>query len=335
MARKKWISSLILVLMVIVLAACNSAEGESSSNNKKITIKVATTSGKDSLIYDAAVLFKEKVEERSNGNMKVTIYDNGQLGKDATVLDALKSGSIEMSIPSSVLTTKAPEFGVFDIPFLFDDRSKVETIANGDIWNKDLKSLLPEHGLVGLGFWENGYRQITNNTRPINTPEDLEGIKLRVPDSAIRVAMFKELGANPTPMDLNEVFTALQQGVVDGQENPLSTTNGVKLQQVQKYLSMTNHVYTPVYLVSSKKWYDKLSKEDQELLTKAADEVGNEIRKKGEDIDEKLIKQFEEEGVKVNTADMEAFKKQTEPIIELFYKEMDKEFVDKVIEAAK
>lgn len=334
MSRGKLMSSILVVICLCFLVACNS-EKSGKASDSAINIKVATTSGEGSVIYDAAVMFKEKVEERSNGDITVTLYPDGQLGKDGTVLDALKSGSIEMSIPSSILATKSPEFGVFDIPFLFKDRSKVEEIANGDIWHKDLKPLLHQHGLVGLGFWENGYRHITNNERPINTPEDLKGLKLRVPDSAIRVAMFKELGANPTPMDLSEVFTALQQGVVDGQENPLPTIKGANLQQAQKYLSITNHVYTPVYLVSSKKWYDKLSTEHQELLTEIAEEVGNEIRKEGEAIDNAIIEEFKEAGLEVNVADVQAFKEKTKPILELFYKDIDKEFVDKVLEAAK
>lgn len=310
-------------------AATNAKPGE-----PRLSFRVAFPSGKGSMLYEAGELFKKKVEEKSNGEMEVKLFGDGQLGKDLAVLDSMKMGSIEMSIPSSVLAQKSAEFGVFDIPFLFADRTKVAQIANGEVWEKDLKGLLPQHGLVGLGFWENGFRQISNNKKPIQSPEDLAGIKVRVPDSKIRVAMFKELGANPTPMDFSEVFTALQQGVVDGQENPLPTMKGGKFEEVQKFLSITNHTYTPAYLVASKIWFDKLSPEDQKFLTDIAVEVGNEIRIRGEQEDKELLGFFKDKGMQINEANIQAFKDKTKPVVQLLHDKIDPAFIEKVIKAA-
>ncbi|MBP1933864.1 TRAP transporter substrate-binding protein [Ammoniphilus resinae] len=312
----------------------SSSSSSEKSGEPRLSFRIAFPSGKGSMLYEAADLYKKKVEEKSNGAIEVKIFPDGQLGKDLAVLDALKLGSIEMSVPSSVMATKSPEFGVFDIPFLFEDRTKVAQIAHGEIWEKDLKGLLPQHGLVGLGFWENGFRQITNNKHPINTPADLAGLKIRVPDSKVRVAMFKEIGANPTPMDFSEVFTALQQGVVDGQENPLPTIKGGKLEEVQKYMSITNHTYTPAFLVASKVWFDKLSPEDQKFLTDVANEVGDDIRKLGEEEDTKLLDYFKEKGLEINTANIKSFKEETKPVVKLLEDKIDPAFIEKVVKAA-
>ncbi|MCL6517434.1 TRAP transporter substrate-binding protein [Alicyclobacillus sp.] len=333
------------VALGLALTACGSTAKPAASQNTAgggggggsqnvVKIRLAFVSGKGSMPYDAAQMFKKEIEEQSHGHIQVTVYSDGQLGQDLNVLNALKSGSIEMDIPSTVMAQVIPEFGVFDIPFLFKDRDAVAKIAHGDIWNKDLKAKLDEKGFVGLGFWENGYRQITNNKRPIYKPDDLKGLKLRVPDSKIRVALFKELGANPTPMDLTEVFSALQQGVIDGQENPLATIKGSKFQEVQKYLSITNHVYTPSYLIASKVWFDKLSPDDQKLIQQVADHVGDEIRQEGATVDNQIIEEFKKAGMQVNQADIPAFQAKVGPVIDLMKQQIDPAFVDKVIKEA-
>lgn len=306
---------------------------QSESKSPSLSFRLATTSGKGGAIYEGAVKYAEIVKERSKGAIEVKIFPDGQLGKDLSVLDAHKSGSIEMSLPSTVMAQKSPEFGVFEIPFLFENREKVAQIANGPIWNEDLKPLMEKDGLVGLGFWENGFRHITNNIRPINTPEDLKGIKLRVPESKFRVAAFKEFGANPTTMDFSEVFTALQQGVVDGQENPLVQVEAGRFYEVQKYLSLTNHTYTPAYLVASKIWWDKLTAEQQKILSEAAVEAGDWTRKYGSEAEDKLLQKYKESGMQVNTANVKSFQEKIGPVIEIVKESIDPAFVDKVIKA--
>ena len=347
----------IVVVLAVALAACggnsapaqseqgasssaNTSAGSGSSGQKgngepEISVRVAFGPGKGSLPYDTVVIFKEKVEERSNGRIEIKMFPDSQLGSDSAVLDALKLGTIEMTLLSTALASKVPEFGVFDIPFLFADRSKVERIAHGEVWEQDLKGKLPAQGLVGLGFWEAGFRQITNNVRPINEPADLKGLKIRVPESQVRMAMFSHFGANPVPMDFGELFSGLHQGVVDGQEGPLSNTQSAKLDEVQKYLSITNHNYSPAYLLASKKWFDTLSPEDQQLLTDAAQEAGDEIRDRAENLDKELIEYFKEKGMEVNTANIVAFQAEIGPVTDLVKEQIDPAFVDKVIEHAK
>jgi len=305
-----------------------------SGSEATLTLRLATTSAKGGALYEGAMKYAEIVKEKSNGTIEVQVFPDGQLGKDLSVLDGQKTGTIEMSLPSTAMAQKSPEFGVFDIPFLFENREKVQNFANGEIWKSDLLPLFEKHGLVGLGFWENGFRQITNSKHPINKPEDLEGIKLRVPESKLRVAAFKVFGANPTTMDFSEVFTALQQGVVDGQENPLGQIEAGRFYEIQKYLSITNHTYTPGYLVASKMWWDKLTPDQQKILSEAAIEAGDFSRTYGKQADEDLLKKFKDAGMEVNEADVKSFQAKVQPVIDELKKSIDPGFVDKVVKAA-
>jgi len=348
MKRNRIFSSLLVVVLAIALMGCGTTPAakpadkpadktETSDAAKKpsVTMKLSTTSSKGGAHYEGAIKFKELVEKNSNGDMEVQVFPDGQLAKDLAAIDAHKTGAIEMSLPSTVMAQIDPKFGVFDIPFLFKDSAAVKKFAHGPMWEEDFQPLFDKYGMVGLGFWENGFRQITNNVRPINVPEDLKGIKMRVPESKLRVAMFKEFGANPSTADFSEVFTALQQGVFDGQENPLTQIEAGRFYEVQKYLSITNHTYTPAYLVASKVWFDKLTTEQQEIIKKAAVEAGDYSREYGSKIGDELIAKFKKAGMIVNTADGEAFQAKTKPVIDLLKKSIDPAFVDKVVKAAK
>ena len=308
---------------------------DSSSNGDgsepKVTFRLSTTSSKGGAMYEGAMKYAELVKERSNGEIEVQVFPDGQLAKDLSALDAHKTGTIEMSIPSTVMAQKSPEFGVFDIPFLFANREKVQEFANGTMWKEDFQPLFEKDGLIGLGFWENGFRHITNNIRPINTPEDLDGVKLRVPESKLRVAAFKEFGTNPVTMDFSEVFTALQQGVVDGQENPFVQIEAGRFYEVQKYLSLTNHTYTPGYLVASKVWFDKLAPEHQKILKDVAVEVGDWTREYGAQAEGELLEKFKQAGMEVNEADVAAFQAKVAPVIDTLKETIDPAFVDKMI----
>jgi len=208
-------------VLAIALIGCGttavdkSADTSDAAKKPSVIIKLSSSANQGSAHYEGAIKFKELVEQRSNGDMEVQVFPDSQLAKDLAAIDAHKTGSIQMSLPSTVMAQIDPKFGVFDIPFLFKDAAAVAKFANGPMWTEEFQPLFEKYGMVGLGFWENGFRQITNNKLPINTPEDLKGIKMRVPESKLRVAMFKEFGANPSTADFSEVFTALQQGVFD------------------------------------------------------------------------------------------------------------------------
>lgn len=332
------------VTLGLLLSGCGSSQPAAQANTsgsapaaaaeKKVSIRLAYPTGNGSAQDMGAKFFKEALEKSSNGRITVNLFGDGQLGKDTAVMDALKLGSIEMTNVSTPLQTKVKEVGAFDLPYLFKDRKAVAKVANGPIWQEISKKLEPQ-GMVGLAMLENGYRQISNNKRPIVTPADLKGIKIRVPEGDVRMLTFKSYGANPTPMNLSEVFSALQQGVVDGQENPLVTIETSRFDEVQKYLSLSNHVYTPSYLVASKLWWDKQSKEDQKLMMDAAKVSGDKIFAWGEAQDKKSIETLKSKGMTVNEVDFNAFVEASKPVYDKVKETLGADFVEKLLQAVK
>ncbi len=286
----------------------------------------------DSLISLQTDEFAKRVNEALKGRVEVKVFHASQLGSDEEMLKGIKVGVLEMFEPSTVMSTVDPKFGVFEMPYLLKDRVQVKRVAEDPQVKKLLFEPLPEKGLRILGMWENGFRVITNNARPIVKPEDLKGIKLRVPGGVWRVKMFKAYGANPTPLAYSEVFAALQAGVMDGQENPFAQIYGGKFYEVQKYLSLTDHVYTPSYAVISERFWKTLPPDVQQVLAKIAVEVGDYGRKEGARMDEDLMGKMQKY-LKINEADKEAFVKASKPIYDEFTKEVQggKELVDRIM----
>ncbi|MGI9492867.1 MAG: TRAP transporter substrate-binding protein, partial [Geminicoccaceae bacterium] len=220
-----------------------------------IEIRFGTVNDPGGVQYESGAEWVKRINEAAGDAVKADIYGSSQLGNDKEMLQKVKLGTQEVAQPSSIMSTIQAEFGVFEMPYIIKDRVHAGCVAR-EIVMPDLAPKLEEQGYKLLAVWENGFRSISNNVRPINTPEDLQDIKLRTPKSVWRVKMFESYGANPTPMPFSEVFVALQTGVIDGQENPYANINAAKFQEVQKYLSETNHVYTPSFPTASKKLFD-------------------------------------------------------------------------------
>ena len=269
----------------------------------------------DSPFDHGARHFKELVEARFPGQVEIRIFGTGQLGEDKEMLEGLRLGTLEMHVPSSVLHLVAPEFGVFDLPFLVEDRDHFERIAASEIGTGLEETLRRDHGLTLLAFWENGFRVITNNVRPVVTPADLDGIRLRTPKDPERVRLFETLGASPTSMSFGEVFSALRQGVVDGQENPLAQLTAARLHEVQRYLSVSNHVYTPAYPVMRTAWLEDLPEELQTGLREAAIETGDWLRDFLAGEDARLLAELDGQ-LAVNEVDHPAFAAAASPVFE-------------------
>lgn len=217
--------------------------------------------------------FKETVEAKSGGKIKVNIFLNGALGSDQAVVSALKGGTIEMAVMNSgILASEAKELAIFDFPFLFANEKESDAIVDGPV-GKKMHALLEAKGIVGLSYWELGYRHITNSKRAITTVEDIEGLKLRVIPNPINVDWVRALGANPTPLPFPEVYGALEQKAIDGQENPLTVINANKFFEVQKHVLLSNHQYNPQSVVISKKFWDGLDAAQKKILSDAAQEA--------------------------------------------------------------
>jgi len=289
-----------------------------------------------SLFAASAEEFAKRANARLGGKAKVVVFGSSQLGGDKELLQKLKLGTVDIALPSTVMSSEADLFGVFEMPYLVKDRAHMRRIESEVFW-KSLAPAAEAKGLKVIAVWENGYRHITNSKRPINTPADLQGIKLRVPEGKWRVKMFQAYGANPSPMKFSEVFTALQTGVMDGQENPFTQIYSAKFQEVQKYLSLTGHVYTPAYAtVGAKKWAS-LPADVRGTLEAVAKETQSFVYDKAARDDEELLGKNKAAGVQVNTPNKDAFIAASKPVYEDFAKEVKgaKEVIDRAIALGK
>lgn len=292
----------------------------------------------DSPAGQATRYFAEQVGRLSDGKMKVKTYGNGALGSDEQMQNALIGGSQEMTFVSTApLAGMVKEFGVFDLPFLFDDEKVADYVLDGQEGRK-LLDKLTDKGLIGLLYWENGFRNITNSRHAITKAEDLDGIKLRVMQNQVALSVFKGLGANAIPMPFTELFTALETKTVDGQENPLSTIQTSKFYEVQPYLTISNHVYTPFVLLASKKWWDGLSADEQGVLREAAKESQTFQRKASREGTVAALAYLKGQGVKVaefSSAEKEKIRNDLAPVLAELKDKIGASTVDAIMGEAK
>jgi tripartite ATP-independent transporter DctP family solute receptor len=254
-------------------------------------------------------LFKRYVEEKTNGGVQVALYYNSQLGGERESVEQVKSGSLEMATASAgPLTTFNSKFMVLDIPFAFDSYEIAWGVLDGPMGQKLLESS-EGLGLRGLAYLENGFRHVTNNVRMVNGPDDLKGIKIRTMEAPMHMENFKALGANPTPVPWTELYLTMQQKVVDGQENPLANIWEVKMFEVQKYTSLTGHIYDPMPLVVNLAWFNKLPREHQAAIEKGALLAQNYSRFVNKDREDKIAAKLTAKGMKVNDVSAEGKEK--------------------------
>ena len=263
--------------------------------------------GKPGSLFEISVNeFAARANEKLAGKATVVAFGSSQLGKDKELLQKLKLGTLTFSLPSTVMSTVADEFGLFEMPYLVKSREHMARIEDEILWEQ-IAPAAEAKGYKILAVWENGFRHITNNVRPINLPADLDGIKLRTPKGTWRVKMFQSYGANPTPMSFSEVFTALKTGVIDGQENPFAQIYSGKFQEVQKYLSLTGHVYTPAYVLVGKDHWESLPADVQQILEETAKENQAFVYEQAAALETDLLQKLKDGGIAVNEADKDAF----------------------------
>jgi TRAP-type transport system periplasmic protein len=254
----------------LALAAVGAATAQ---DIRERTIKFALSSPDGHPAVAGMKKFSELVSAKSGGKMTVKLYLNGVLGSDQANVSAIQGGTIEMAVMNTgILASVAKELAIFDFPFLFANEKESDALVDGPV-GKSLHAKLDAKGLIGLSYWELGYRQITNSKRAINKVEDIDGLKLRVIPNPINVAWVKALGANPTPLPFPEVYPALEQKAIDGQENPISVIASNKFWEVQKFLALTNHQYNPQSVIFSKKIWDTLNAAEKKILNDSADEA--------------------------------------------------------------
>ncbi|MEB8389089.1 TRAP transporter substrate-binding protein [Rhodobacteraceae bacterium KMM 6894] len=296
-----------------------------------MTMKFGHVGAPGSLFEATADNFAECVNGAMGDKVEMQTFGSSQLGNDKEMLQKLKLAQIDFSLPSSVMSSVDDRFGIFEMPYIITSRDHMRAVQ-GEMMDV-FQAAANDNGYHIVGLAENGFRHITNNVRPINVPADLEGVKLRTPNGVWRLKMFQEYGANPTPMAFSDVFTALQTGVIDGQENPYAQIASAKFQEVQKYLSITGHVYTPAYILASKKKFDALPADIQAGLTDCANQTQDFTYETAAEMEKTLLKEIEDAGVEVNTADKAAFIEASKPIYMQFAAEVDgaQEMIDTVL----
>jgi TRAP-type transport system periplasmic protein len=272
---------------------------------KSHNFKVAFVQNIDHPHGIGAKKFGELLEQKSGGKMKAKAFGGGSLGGDAQVISSLQGGVVEMTLVSpGLLTGLIKEFSVFDLPFMFTSYREVDAVMDGPVGTR-LLDMLTDKGLIGLGYWDHGFRNITNARRPINRMEDISGLKVRVIQIPIFIDTFSALGANPVPLPFPELYTALETGTVDGQENPFASIETSKFYEVQKYAATTGHVYNPLVAIFSKKIWDKLTEDERRIVQEAATEAGLYERKVSREANEKSMQTLRGEGMQITELSVE------------------------------
>ncbi|WP_310614814.1 TRAP transporter substrate-binding protein [Limnohabitans sp.] len=286
-----------IFIKTVIATVAMAAMGIASAQVK--TIKFANQNNAGHPIVQGMEKFKDIVEKNSGGKLKVNIFPGGTLGSDQANVSAIQGGSLEMaSMNSGIFASQVKDFGVFDFPFMFASTKEADAVVDGP-FGKKMHAKLEEKGLIGLAYYELGFRHLTNGKRPINKVSDIEGLKLRVIPNPINVDWVKALGANPTPLPFPELYAALEQGAVDGQENPIPTINSAKLYEVQKNLTLTGHQYNPQSVVISKKFWDALSAAEKKIVADAAIESAKFQRETARALEASLLANLKKNGMQV------------------------------------
>jgi tripartite ATP-independent transporter DctP family solute receptor len=302
----------------------------STSVSAQTEMRINISIGQNSHYGVAIDAFAKEVEARTGGRYKIKTFYNGALGAERESIEAIQLGTHELTMTSSgPVPNFVPETRILDIPFLFRDKAHARAVLDGPI-GQDLLSKFETKGIKALGWAENGFRHMTNNKRPVNTPDDLKGLKMRTMENPVHIAAYKGFGIVPTPMAFTEVFTALQQGTVDGQENPLSVITAAKFEQVQKHLSLTGHVYSPAVILMSKAAFDKLSADDKKHFLAAAAEGIKANRARVDDDDAKGVADLRAKGMQVIEVDKSKFQAALTPVFAEFAKQFGQANLDKI-----
>jgi len=320
----------LVCLVVLGLLFVAGTEGSIAADIKERDLKYAVLYNIDHPHGLGAQKFADLVSQKSGGKIKVKIYAGASLGGEIAVVSSLQGGTIEMSaIGTPQLVGLIKEYAVLDFPFLFSDEKEADAVVDGPI-GKGFLERLPQKGLIGVAWWEHGFRNLTNSRRPVAKLEDIQGLKVRVQQNAVAIDAFNALGANAVPMPFPELYTALENKAVDAQENPFNSIEVAKFYEVQKYLSVTKHNYTPLILLVSKKFWDKLSADEQKVLQDSASEARRYQRKVNRELDEKSLQTLKAKGMEVNVVspqEIARMREKVKPVVDKYTKEVGEALV--------
>lgn len=322
-------------IFAAVAALVMAASGGAAAQDK--TLRVAYVQKPDHPHGLGVQRFADLVQKKSGGKIAVKTFGNAALGGDVQVQSAVQGGTVDMTVViPSLLTGMVKDFVLLDLPFLFNDYAEADAVLDGPVGRKMLAKL-PDHGLIGLGYWDHGFRIVTNSKQPITKIEDFAGLKIRVPQSNISIETFNALGSNALPMPIPELYTALETKAVDGQENPYAAVEALKFNEVQPYASATRHAYNPLVVIFSKRTWDRLSPDERKIIQDAANEAGAYERKVSREANDKSANDLRAKGMKINAIapqEIVRMREKAKPVTVKFEKEggeaLAKEMYDEI-----
>lgn len=329
----------LLMVMVFVLAGCGGTQQKAPEQKAAGKVmKIGSVNPKERALSKGFYKFKEIVEKETNGAIRVEVFTDGVLGDDRRTLEGLQIGSIQGStVSTGPISAFAPSIAVFDLPFLFKDRATAYKVLDGPIGQEQLDKLADQK-FIGLCYWENGVRHLSNSRREVDTLEGIKGLKIRTMESPIHVEIWKALGANAMPMSMSQLYTALEQKVVDGQENPLANIQTNKFEEVQKYVTLTGHVYGASPFMISKAFWDTLNDQEKALMKKAAIEARDYERKLAQEEDDVATKYLLSKGMVISELKPGEKDKMRAAVKDIYEKQkpiIGEALVNKVLEATK
>ncbi|MBN2875760.1 MAG: TRAP transporter substrate-binding protein [Spirochaetales bacterium] len=296
-----------------------------------IDIKLAHVVNEQDSFHLAATQFKERVEKYTNGQVKVTLYPNAVLGDERTLLERMKMGIVDAGIiTAGPIINFLPRFGAMDLPFLFRDPEHAYKVLDGPL-GQSLFDEMESQGWKGLAWAERGFRNLTNSKKPVRSPADLKGLKIRLMQNPVYVDSFKALGANAVPMAWTEALTALQQKTIDGQENPLNVIVSFKLYESQKYMSITRHAYAPAPIIMSLKTWNKLNATQQAAVVRAAKEAAQFERDFNNSSEAKWMQELKDKGMVIDTPNLQPFLDAVKPVYDSYSAKFGKDFIDAIL----
>ena len=332
--KKKIIVAVFVVLLATgAFFVIRSGGTGTNSASGRVIIKFASVSSATHPVVAALNdVFKKEVEEKSGGNISVQVFDNGSLGEESAMMEQTQLGTIQMASVSEVISGIDPKINILNLPYIFENDEQVDAVIDSEL-KDELLSDLQNHKLIGLSIFENGFRVVTNSRTPVNKLADLNGMKIRTPKTDAQINIFNAFSANVAPLNFNELYGALQQKVVDGQENGYNTIVTQSFYEVQPYLAETNHMWGSFVIVANLAWWNKLSQENRDIIQTAINDASAYERKISRQEADKNKKICEEHGVKITTPELSEFVKAVQPVYEGFYKDHPafKPLVEKVL----
>lgn len=337
---KRMTALLLSLLMALSLAACGGgsdapadtdAAGDGAGDGEAIVLRASSSTAPDHPYNLGLEKFAELVSEKTGGAVQIDIFPNAALGDERANIEDLQMGTLDIAVSSTgPLGNFVQDFLILDLPFLFKDYDHAHAVLDGEI-GQALSAKLDDIGVVGGAFWENGFREMTNSKQPINSVADCAGLKLRCMENQVHMDAFSALGMDPTPMAWSEVFTALQQGVIDGQENPIAVIYSNKVYEAQEHLAITNHVYSPAMILFSKTVFEGLDPAYQTALMEAAQEAAAFERSACEDSEAEQIAEMEAAGMQVTHPDTTEFQAAMAPVYEKYAEQFGQENIDAIV----